>query len=619
MSELGSLVKEDLADRMEAEILSQDMRSQVLLACLACVLIPAVRSRSLGVKLDDLTELEDTVVRLGDEPLQETRRARRAISALTDIMGPLVRHARDVSEQERSQAVYERMRSLLALLRMLLGNSVQVQIMQFMNWDRTIEIDQVFYTAPKTIWEVRRIILAARQLGMRVRATGVGHSRSPLYVDEGNIMMDVRGLQRHDGPRIQLNQPTVERKFRTVTAMTGVIEHELNKFLTDNMVTMLSQPLNDVESFGGMVAANTHGSTWSAPAYSGYVVEMRLVDSSGRLRRFTKERHPDIMRAAMCNLGMFGIMYDITIQVYDTFKAKVENFFVPLGDLIYNTTRLRETVTGNFLTEISWFPFNSVTQKEAEEYIRTQQIPSNWTAKRDIVWLRHINKATEQETAGKVMQPALYLPTNGSLSGGNVEGLLRGKGALEIAQKLESPTYHYLVNAFPVILPPRWGTETSAAFLLNIDNSFDRAAEALKFMIERAERQIKDNGTTPLNALLPRFFHNSDCLLCPGNTNIRMNDDSNRTLVIDFLAPPSQYGFYAAAREFVYHFRNQKVRPHWGKRHDNIPGIIDIIHEVYGDLVNEFSRMRVKARVDPCDMFMNSYLLQIFGRSTDCI
>lgn len=35
--------------------------------------------------------------------LTETRRARRAISALTDIMGPLVRHTRDVSEQERSQ------------------------------------------------------------------------------------------------------------------------------------------------------------------------------------------------------------------------------------------------------------------------------------------------------------------------------------------------------------------------------------------------------------------------------------------------------------------------------------------------------------------------------------
>ena len=68
-------------------------------------------------------------------------------------------------------------------------------------------------------------------------------------------------------------------------------------------------------------------------------------------------------------------------------------------------------------------------------------------------------------------------------------------------------------------------------------------------MVERAERQIKTSGGTPLNALLPRFFHNDDCLLCPGNNDIQMADDSNRTLVIDFLAPPTQEGFYPAARE----------------------------------------------------------------------
>ena len=65
------------------------------------------------------------------------------------------------------------------------------------------------------------------------------------------------------------------------------------------------------------------------------------------------------------------------------------------------------------------------------------------------------------------------------------------------------------------------------------------------------------------------------------------------------------------------HFRDQKVRPHWAKRHDNVPGIIDQIHKVYGDLITQFTAMRRLARVDPCDMFMNSYLLQIFGRSTD--
>jgi hypothetical protein len=51
---------------------------------------------------------------------------------------------------------------------------------------------------------------------------------------------------------------SAERSFPTVTAMTGVIEKDLNDFLTANGVAMLSQPLNDVESFGGMVAAATH-------------------------------------------------------------------------------------------------------------------------------------------------------------------------------------------------------------------------------------------------------------------------------------------------------------------------------------------------------------------------
>ena len=51
---------------------------------------------------------------------------------------------------------------------------------------------------------------------------------------------------------------TAERNFPTLTAMTGVIEVDLNRFMTEKGVTMLSQPLNDVESFGGMVAAATH-------------------------------------------------------------------------------------------------------------------------------------------------------------------------------------------------------------------------------------------------------------------------------------------------------------------------------------------------------------------------
>ena len=74
-------------------------------------------------------------------------------------------------------------------------------------------------------------------------------------------------------------------------------------------------------------------------------------------------------------------------QVYPTFKAKVLNQFVPM-ELIYNSTLLRETITSNFLTEVSWFPLNSVTEAEAAVYERDGTIPAAWNAKRDFLWLR---------------------------------------------------------------------------------------------------------------------------------------------------------------------------------------------------------------------------------------
>ena len=450
---------------------------------------------------------------------------------------------------------------------------------------------------------------------MRVRATGAGHSRSPLYVDEGNIMMDVRDIQRHDGHRMELHEPTEGRNFSTVTAMTGVYEFELNEFMTENRVGILGQPLNDQETLGGMVAASTHGSTWNGVTYSGIVVEMRLLDSRGRLRRFTKERHPTIMKAASCALGMFGIMYDITIKVEPTFVVKVENHFVPLGDLFLNRTALKNEVTGNFLTEITWYPFNNLNETGEKEYNATNKIPSDWDVKDDILWLRTINVAQESEYKGETILGPKYLPTRGSLSGGNATGLLRAKGAVAVARALRPVSFHYLVNAFPVIFPPRWGTETSAAFLLNIDNEFQRVYKAVEFMVNRTEQQIRQNGSTPFNALLPRFFKNHECFLCPGNAEITQPDDSDRSLVIDFLAPPTQKGFYPAAADFVQEFKDDKVRPHWAKRHDNIPGIIGHIQHVYGDLLTGFNDQKAQAQVDPCDMFMNSYLLAVFGRS----
>lgn len=82
-----------------------------------------------------------------------------------------------------------------------------MDIRQFVNWDKTIILNNLFYVKPKTVWEVKRVIKAAAMSGLKVRATGLGFTRSPLYPDEGHISMDVRDLERHDGPRMELHKP----------------------------------------------------------------------------------------------------------------------------------------------------------------------------------------------------------------------------------------------------------------------------------------------------------------------------------------------------------------------------------------------------------------------------
>lgn len=78
-------------------------------------------------------------------------------------------------------------------------------------------------------------------------------------------------------------------------------------------------------------------------------------------------------------------------------------------------------------------------------------------------------------------------------------------------------------------------------------------------MAERVETQIKKYGTSPMNAFLPRFLQNGDCLLCFGNNAIQQADDSGRSMVIDFLAPPTQEGFYDTAAEASVVFGFDKI------------------------------------------------------------
>ncbi|KAL3856376.1 hypothetical protein ACJMK2_011144 [Sinanodonta woodiana] len=566
--------------------------------------------------------LGDTILDVpnDDNVFAEVSRSKRHMpSVLSEIMGPLSRSKRQVqSEFVRSDLVYSRMRVLHLMLKYLIGpNGPEVEIRHFLNWDSTIVIDNLFYVRPTTLQQVVRIVRVAAMMQMRVRATGEGHTRSPLFADEGNIMMDVRELTRFDGPRMEVMRPSSERQYYTVKAMTGVVMYELNDFMVKTGVTLLAEPFTSNATIGGMASVASQGSTWNSTAFGDFMVEVRIIDSMGRLRRFVREKHPELFKSLICGLGMFGIMYDVTLKVYTSKVVRIDNLIVPLESVLHNATRLKEIVTSNHATDISWYPFNSLTKTEEEEYTKSKKIPTSWSAGKDFIWLRTTNVVDWVDPS--LIQGPNFLSTPGSLSGSNVTGLLRGKSALNLIRALAPVTYHHMSHGFGVLKLPRSGSETSIGLLVTVDTEFKRPMAALKFLVESTEKQIRNNGSTPFNALLPRFLMNSECHICPANSNIQPVNSTGRSLVVDFLAPPLQEGYYDLGNEFIKTFRGDLIRPHWAKRFDYMPGIMDIIRNVYGDGIQKFLKSREDYQLDPCDLFMNKYLLQLFGRSKICL
>ena len=59
----------------------------------------------------------------------------------------------------------------------------------------------------------KQINSLSKYLQLQVRCAGAKHSWSPMFPDEGNILMYNQDIQRHDGPRIELIKVRVTTTF----------------------------------------------------------------------------------------------------------------------------------------------------------------------------------------------------------------------------------------------------------------------------------------------------------------------------------------------------------------------------------------------------------------------
>ena len=83
------------------------------------------------------------------------------------------------------------------------------KVESFSNWVGDQSQDWVLAVRPQTVTQVQAVVRAARTLGLRVKAAGSTHSWSPVYSDRGQVVVYIKGLQRPNGPIIQMREVAI--------------------------------------------------------------------------------------------------------------------------------------------------------------------------------------------------------------------------------------------------------------------------------------------------------------------------------------------------------------------------------------------------------------------------
>ncbi|HEX3509794.1 MAG TPA: D-arabinono-1,4-lactone oxidase [Solirubrobacteraceae bacterium] len=196
---------------------------------------------------------------------------------------------------------------------------------------------------PASIEELSAAVAEAAAAGLRVRASGAGHSFSDVALTSGAMIV-------LDRMRAVLD---VDRGSGEARVQAGVTIRELGLRLAADGLAMENLGDIDVQSIGGAIATATHGTGARLRNISSQVAEIALVLADGTVLRCSDEHEPEVFRAARVGLGALGIVAEVTLRCVPAFTLHGVDAPAPLAETL---ERFEELALANDHFEFFVFP-----------------------------------------------------------------------------------------------------------------------------------------------------------------------------------------------------------------------------------------------------------------------
>lgn len=431
------------------------------------------------------------------------------------------------------------------------------------------------YYEPTSAAEVQQIVAEARQHGRKVRVVGDSHSWSPLAVTD-DYLICTRRMNKILNISASPPHITVEPGVTVGDTLRAFIRHGVCLPMNVDLPTI---------TIGGAVAVGANGFSKLWGTYSEFVEEVELVTGTGEIRTVQRERDRDLWRAVACSLGLFGIFTKITLALQPNFNVRVVNRKLDMRQAIDGVAR---TFEAHDYAQYFWFPFNRQVTLQTSD---VTDEPVTWTKAHQ--WRKNLTGWMETGATHLVKPLLVRFPqltprftqfAGDSLKAGEhimsqSDNMLLGRWINSMVPSLNAS----------VSFPPGPGCEqVHRAWHIAVD-LIDAHARARRYPANLAMNTRLFGKNTALLHSVPGYANETTC-------NIQITSFDNQhweafksELMERWLAIPGS-------------------RPHWAKQYQDLPGIARTLRAVYGENLETFLRIRNEERVDPDNIFVNSFL-----------
>ena len=182
------------------------------------------------------------------------------------------------------------------------------------------------YFSPANLAQLQTIVQeAAATSGVTLRTSGQRHSQPPLVASDNRTATILPTTWLVDlscyadlGPNGD-QRIVIDAAQQTVTVNTGVLESELDTFLTANNLMLQTVTAGGFFSVGGMTAVDVHGASIDAPIFAETASAFTIMGPDGVVTTID-ENTPAVgswkpIQFARVSLGALGIVTSVTLNV----------------------------------------------------------------------------------------------------------------------------------------------------------------------------------------------------------------------------------------------------------------------------------------------------------------